>query len=49
MHLQKIGLDVDWNDIDVTAEDEERWLRSRQYFSLPLYRLPIVKLRVWDE
>lgn len=49
IHLEQIGLDVNWTDIDVTSDDDERWLRSREYFSLPLYHLPVVKLRAWRE
>jgi protein arginine N-methyltransferase 2 len=45
IHLEQIGLDVDWIDVDVTSDDEERWLRSKEYFSLPFYRLPVVRLR----
>jgi len=44
--LDGIGLDVKWSDVDVIHEAKEnRWGRSRQYFSLPVYRLPIATLK----
>ena len=50
IHLEQIGLNVSWTDVDVTDDDDEkRWLRSREYFSLPLYHLPVVKLRSQEE
>ncbi|KAF8653583.1 hypothetical protein AX16_003861 [Volvariella volvacea WC 439] len=41
LHLADIGLDVKWSDVDVTSNREERWGESREYFSVPIYRLPI--------
>jgi len=46
LHLADIGLNVDWSDIDVSLDsDEDRWGQSREYFSLPIYRLPIGRMR----
>ncbi|KAF9529356.1 arginine methyl transferase [Crepidotus variabilis] len=46
IHLAGFGVDVEWSDVDVTSDgDGERWAKSREYFSLPLYRLPIGKLK----
>ena len=46
LHLANIGLNVDWSDIDVSLDsDEDRWGQSREYFSLPIYRLPIGRMK----
>jgi protein arginine N-methyltransferase 2 len=45
LHLADIGADVEWSDIEV-VDSEDRWGESRQYFRLPLYRLPIGKMGV---
>jgi len=45
LNLADIGLDVEWYDVDVTTDDEDRWGQSRSYFSLPIYRLPIAKMK----
>lgn len=46
LHLSDVGLDVQWYDVDVCSEDGEndRWGSSREYFTVPLYRLPIGKM-----
>ncbi|KAG6891481.1 hypothetical protein C0992_006212 [Termitomyces sp. T32_za158] len=43
IHLSEVGIDVQWFDVDVSydASKENRWGNSRNYFSLPLYRMPI--------
>lgn len=43
IHLSEVGVDVQWFDVDVSydASKENRWGNSRNYFSLPLYRMPI--------
>lgn len=46
-HLSEIGVDVDWHDVEVVPddpEDEGRWGGTRQYFTVPIYRLPIARL-----
>jgi len=46
LHLADVGVDVAWSDVDVSApKDEERWGDTRKYFSLPIYRLPIARLK----
>lgn len=46
IHLADIGLEVTWADVDVSFDDKEgRWGETREYFSLPLYRLPIGKMK----
>ncbi|KIL66244.1 hypothetical protein M378DRAFT_75536 [Amanita muscaria Koide BX008] len=46
LHLAEVGLDLEWYDVDVAEEDGEkdRWGQSREYFTVPLYRLPIGKM-----
>lgn len=45
LHLADIGLDVQWSDVDVRPRKyEERWGRSREYFTVPVYRLPLAYL-----
>ncbi|KAF8161132.1 arginine methyl transferase [Crassisporium funariophilum] len=47
LHLIGVGLEVDWSDIDVSFDaQEERWGQSREYFSLPIYRLPVGKMKI---
>lgn len=46
LHLANVGIDVDWSDIDVSHDiEEDRWGQSREYFSLPIYRLPIGRMK----
>ncbi|ESK97119.1 arginine n-methyltransferase [Moniliophthora roreri MCA 2997] len=45
VHLAEIGVDLCWHDVDVSDDGgEDRWGRTRQYFTLPVYRLPIGKM-----
>ena len=47
LHLGGIGLEVAWSDVDAEGVDEEnRWGDSRQYFTLPIYRLPVGKMKL---
>ncbi|KAG1765027.1 hypothetical protein EDD22DRAFT_881753 [Suillus occidentalis] len=49
LHLADAGADVLWSDVDVSVQkDEERWGETRKYFSLPIYHLPIAKLKQID-
>ncbi|KAG7098635.1 hypothetical protein E1B28_000552 [Marasmius oreades] len=42
LHLAEVGLDVKWRDVHVNDEgDRGRWGKTRQYFSAPVYRLPV--------
>ncbi|KAF8906497.1 hypothetical protein CPB84DRAFT_1813755 [Gymnopilus junonius] len=46
LHLSSLGLYVEWSDVDVSFDEEGgRWGRSREYFSLPIYRLPIARMK----
>lgn len=49
LHLSDVGVDVAWSDVDVTSTSEEttkdRWGDTREYFTLPVYRLPIGQMR----
>ncbi|KAI9437714.1 hypothetical protein H4582DRAFT_2111855 [Lactarius indigo] len=46
LHLSELGIDVEWEDIDVaTMPGEVRWGNTREYFAMRLYRLPICKIR----
>ena len=44
MHLTDIGIDVEWFDVNVASEDENRWGDTRKYFTLPLYLLPLGRM-----
>ena len=44
LHLADVGLDVQWNDVEITSEDDH-WGQTREYFSLPLYRLPVAAMK----
>jgi len=44
LHLQEIGLQTQWVDVEVGPSLESRWGETRQYFTLPIYRLPICTL-----
>ncbi|KAF5393314.1 hypothetical protein D9757_000641 [Collybiopsis confluens] len=41
LHLADVGVNVEWKDVHVGEKKLERWGKTREYFSLPLYRLPI--------
>lgn len=45
LHLTEIGVDVEWSDLDVTQGEEERWGKTREYFAMPIYRLPVGRMR----
>ena len=45
LHLSNLGFNVMWSDVDVGSEEEGRWGRSREYFSLPIYRLPLARIK----
>lgn len=45
IHLADIGLEVQWTDVDARPRNhDERWGKSREYFTVPIYRLPLVYL-----
>ena len=45
LHLAEIGVDLEWSDVDVLNDSEQRWGKTREYFGQRLYRLPIGKMR----
>jgi len=48
MHLDDVGLDVEWTDVPIEqslAEEVWRGVR-RKYWELPSYKLPIAKMRL---
>jgi len=45
VHLAGIGIDIEWEDVDVAMQEAVRWDNSREYFSMRLYRLPVGKMR----
>jgi len=45
LHLADIGVDVDWSDVDVTHTNKDRWGKTREYFTMPIYRLPEGRMR----
>ncbi|KAF9501545.1 arginine methyl transferase [Pleurotus eryngii] len=50
LHLAEIGLDVEWRDLDVTpSSSEARWGQTREYFSLPIYWLPIGMMKIMEQ
>ncbi|KAH8996552.1 S-adenosyl-L-methionine-dependent methyltransferase [Lactarius hatsudake] len=45
LHLSELGIDVEWEDIDVaTLPGEVRWGNTREYFAMRLYRLPVCRI-----
>ncbi|KAL6305052.1 S-adenosyl-L-methionine-dependent methyltransferase [Sparassis latifolia] len=45
LHLADIGIDVACSDVDVFQGHESRWGKSREYFAMRSYRLPVGKMR----
>jgi protein arginine N-methyltransferase 2 len=42
INLSDLGLDVAWYDVDVEEKQGvDRWGRTREYFAMKLFRLPI--------
>ncbi|KAI0070018.1 arginine methyl transferase [Panus rudis PR-1116 ss-1] len=46
LHLADVGVDVEWSDVNVFAGSHERWGKTREYFGMPIYRLPIGRMRI---
>jgi len=44
LHLADIGIDVEWSEVDLG--NEEKWGKTREYFTMPLYRLPVCKIAI---
>ncbi|KAI9507439.1 S-adenosyl-L-methionine-dependent methyltransferase [Russula earlei] len=45
VHLAGIGIDIEWEDVDVAMQEALRWENNREYFSMRLYRLPVGRMR----
>ncbi|KAH9985980.1 S-adenosyl-L-methionine-dependent methyltransferase [Russula compacta] len=41
LHLATVGIDIEWEDVDVATQEAVRWGDTRGYFSMRLYRLPV--------
>ncbi|TBU33924.1 arginine methyl transferase [Dichomitus squalens] len=47
LHLADVGIDVEWSDVDVFEGDVDRWGKTREYFAMRTYRLPIGKMKLF--
>ncbi|KAI0374138.1 hypothetical protein BV20DRAFT_936687 [Pilatotrama ljubarskyi] len=47
LHLADVGLDVDWSDVDVFEGDTDRWGKTREYFAMRTYRLPVGRMKTF--
>jgi protein arginine N-methyltransferase 2 len=45
LHLAAVGIDVEWEDIDVAMQEAIRWGDTRGYFCMRLYRMPVGRTR----
>ena len=45
LHLNNIGLNVEWSDVDVGDNELDRWSGTRKYFDVRFYRLPIAQMK----
>ncbi|CDO74448.1 hypothetical protein BN946_scf184979.g3 [Trametes cinnabarina] len=45
LHLADVGIDVEWSDVDVFEGDTDRWGKTREYFAMRTYRLPVGRMR----
>ncbi|OBZ67211.1 Protein arginine N-methyltransferase 2 [Grifola frondosa] len=45
LHLADVGIDIEWSDVDVLAGEENRWGKTREYFAMRFYRLPVGRMR----
>ncbi|THU95644.1 arginine methyl transferase [Dendrothele bispora CBS 962.96] len=41
LHLSEVGVNVKWQDVRVDNDNTEKWGKTREYFTLPIYRLPL--------
>jgi len=49
LHLATVGIDVEWEDIDVAMQEALRWGDTKGYFCMRLYRLPVGRIRSTTE
>ena len=47
LHLEDIGIDVQWSDVDVFEGETDRWGKTREYFAMRTYRLPVGKMKAF--
>ncbi|KAK7692775.1 hypothetical protein QCA50_004408 [Cerrena zonata] len=46
MHLADVGVNIEWSEVDVFADTTPAtWGKTREYFAMRHYRLPIGKMR----
>jgi type IV protein arginine methyltransferase len=45
LHLAELGIDIEWEDVDVATQEAVRWGNTRGYFTMRLYRLPVGRTR----
>lgn len=45
LHLAELGIDIEWEDVDVASQEGVRWGNTQGYFSMRLYRLPVGRVR----
>jgi len=45
LHLRDLGVHTEWSDVEVGVQDEV-WGKTRKYFSLPIYRMPICTMAI---
>ena len=45
LHLAELGIDIEWEDVDVATQERVRWGNTQGYFSMRLYRLPVGRVR----
>ncbi|KAI1784102.1 arginine methyl transferase [Ganoderma leucocontextum] len=46
LHLADVGIDVEWSDVDAFEGDVDRWGKTREYFAMRTYRLPIGRMKL---
>ena len=46
LHLADVGIDVEWSDVDVFEGDADRWGKTREYFAMRTYRLPVGRMKL---
>jgi protein arginine N-methyltransferase 2 len=49
LHLATVGIDVEWEDIDVAMQEAIRWGDTQGYFCMRFYRLPVGRIRSTTE
>ncbi|KAI0769724.1 S-adenosyl-L-methionine-dependent methyltransferase [Trametes elegans] len=47
LHLADVGIDVEWSDVDVFEGDTDRWGKTREYFAMRIYRLPVGRMKTF--